>query len=53
MYVHPLVRDSMIIWDSYNFIALDSAWYATGSIFGFDQFVGGVSLDRLHVSKGK
>jgi dimethylaniline monooxygenase (N-oxide forming) len=53
MYVHPLARDSMIIWEHYNLVALKSIWVVTGSPWGADQFIGGILDSRLHVSKGK
>ncbi|KAH7155181.1 hypothetical protein B0J13DRAFT_219844 [Dactylonectria estremocensis] len=52
MYVHPLVRDSMKIWDFYHFVALPAGcWLCGGSPHGVDQFVGQVYGERFHVSR--
>ncbi|KFH48227.1 Dimethylaniline monooxygenase [N-oxide-forming]-like protein [Hapsidospora chrysogenum ATCC 11550] len=52
MYVHPMVRDSMIIWDYYHFVALTAGcWLCGGSKHGVDQWVGQVYGDRFHSSR--
>jgi dimethylaniline monooxygenase (N-oxide forming) len=51
MYVHPLVRDSMLIWNHYDMVALKSAAVATGSGYGFAQYVGGKPDEINHTSK--
>ncbi|KAL7797308.1 FAD/NAD(P)-binding domain-containing protein [Trichoderma ceciliae] len=52
MYVHPLVRDSMIIWNFYHFIALPAGcWLCGGSPYGVDQFVGQIYSERFHASR--
>jgi len=52
MYVHPMVRDSMIIWDYYHFVALTAGcWLCGGSQHGVDQWVGQVYGDRFHSSR--
>jgi dimethylaniline monooxygenase (N-oxide forming) len=54
MYVHPMVRDSMIIWDYYHFVSLPlGCWLSTGSLRGVDQWVGEVSDQRFHASRCK
>ena len=54
MYVHPMVRDSMIIWDYYHFVALTAGcWLCGGSKHGVDQWVGQVYGDRFHSSRCK
>lgn len=54
MYVHPLVRDSMIVWDYYHFVALNAGcWLCGGSPHGVDQFVGQVYSERFHASRRK
>lgn len=50
-YVHPIVRDSMVVWDNYDAVAVGSGWISTGSTLGFDQFVGGVPPEKLHASR--
>ncbi|CAM1504267.1 Fc.00g018580.m01.CDS01 [Cosmosporella sp. VM-42] len=52
MYVHPLVRDSMLIWDYYHFVALPAGcWLCGGSPYGVDQFVGQIFSERFHASR--
>ncbi|KFA75865.1 hypothetical protein S40288_01928 [Stachybotrys chartarum IBT 40288] len=52
MYVHPMVRDSMLIWNYYNFLALPAGcWICGGSPHGVDQWVGQVYGERFHVSR--
>lgn len=52
MYVHPMVRDSMIVWDYYHFVALTAGcWICGGSQYGVDQHVGQVFSERFHCSR--
>lgn len=51
MYVHPMVRDSMFIWNHYKMIAIDGSWIVSGSNKGVDQYVGHVSEHRRHPSR--
>ncbi|KAM0262438.1 hypothetical protein ACHAQJ_001691 [Trichoderma viride] len=52
MYVHPLVRDSMIIWNYYHFVALPAGcWLCGGSPYGVDQFIGQIYSQRFHASR--
>ncbi|KAL7918787.1 hypothetical protein ACQKWADRAFT_316255 [Trichoderma austrokoningii] len=52
MYVHPMVRDSMIIWNFYHFVALPAGcWLCGGSPYGIDQFVGQIYSERFHASR--
>ncbi|PON30374.1 hypothetical protein TGAM01_v200814 [Trichoderma gamsii] len=52
MYVHPMVRDSMIIWNYYHFVALPAGcWLCGGSPYGVDQFVGQIYSERFHASR--
>lgn len=54
MYVHPLVRDSLMIWNYYHFVALPAGcWLCGGSEYGVDQFVGQIYSDRFHASRSK
>ncbi|KAM0270458.1 hypothetical protein ACHAQH_009399 [Verticillium albo-atrum] len=50
-YVHPVARDSMIVWNHYDSVAVGSSWVSTGTVLGFDQFVGSVAPERLHASR--
>ncbi|KAL7910986.1 FAD/NAD(P)-binding domain-containing protein [Trichoderma velutinum] len=52
MYVHPVVRDSMIVWNFYHFVALSAGgWLCGGSTYGIDQFVGQIYSERFHASR--
>ena len=52
MYVHPVVRDSMIILNFYHWIAVPfGCWLSTGTPRGMDQWVGQVPDSRFHASK--
>ena len=52
MYVHPLIRDSMLIWDYYHFLALPGAcWLTTGSKYGVDMHAGQIFSERFHASR--
>jgi len=52
MYVHPMVRDSMIVWDYYHFVALTAGcWLCGGSQHGVDQYVGQIYSERFHCSR--
>lgn len=54
MYVHPMVRDTMIVWDYYHFVALPAGcWLCGGSPYGVDQWVGQVFSERFHSSRCK
>ena len=52
MYVHPLMRDTMFLWNYYNVVIRTALWLCTGSYHGYDQWVGGISKERYHASKG-
>jgi dimethylaniline monooxygenase (N-oxide forming) len=52
MYVHPMVRDSMLVWNHYNALSLTiGGFLCGGSSYGIDQWVGQCYSDRLHVSR--
>ncbi|KAK0384465.1 hypothetical protein NLU13_8551 [Sarocladium strictum] len=52
MYVHPMVRDSMAVWNFYHFLAIPfGCWLTTGTSRGMDQWVGQVPDSRFHASK--
>ncbi|KAH8658583.1 hypothetical protein BGZ61DRAFT_404172 [Ilyonectria robusta] len=52
MYVHPIVRDSMIVWNYYHTLALPIAtWVGSGSKYGIDMHVGQVWGERFHISR--
>lgn len=52
MYVHPMVRDSMLIWNFYHDLALPAGgWICSGTPTGIDQWVAQVFGERFHVSR--
>ncbi|KAJ3458869.1 hypothetical protein MRS44_012978 [Fusarium solani] len=52
MYVHPIVRDSMIVWNYYHTLALPlGTWLGSGSKYGIDMHVGQVWGERFHISR--
>ncbi|PHH87028.1 hypothetical protein CDD83_9409 [Cordyceps sp. RAO-2017] len=50
-YVHPLLRESMLLWDYYNWYIKALLWVSAGSTMGMDQWIGGVGHERHHPSK--
>lgn len=53
MYVHPIVRDSMIVWNFYHFVGISAGgWLCGDSIYGIDQFIGQIYSERFHASRG-
>ncbi|TVY55080.1 Dimethylaniline monooxygenase [N-oxide-forming] 2, partial [Lachnellula cervina] len=50
-YVHPVLRDSALAWGYWDKFAKWTAWVATGTQLGYDQWIGGVSPERYHASK--
>ena len=53
MYVHPMIRDGMFVWNHYQLVALDGAWVAAGTREGFDQYIGELPKEKRHTSKSK
>ncbi|KAF4469344.1 hypothetical protein FALBO_3758 [Fusarium albosuccineum] len=52
MYVHPIVRDSMIIWNYYHALGLPiGTWLGSGTKEGLDMFIGQVFGERFHISR--
>lgn len=52
-YVHPLLRDSPFPWAYYDIFAKWTVALVSGTKAGLDQWVGGISPERYHVSKSK
>ncbi|KAG8666648.1 hypothetical protein FPOAC2_11764 [Fusarium poae] len=50
-YVHPVLRNSMILWDYYNYYIKSLLWICSGTTFGMDQWIGEISKTRHHPSK--
>ncbi|OTB10268.1 hypothetical protein K445DRAFT_27780 [Daldinia sp. EC12] len=51
MYLHPLIRDTLFTWNVYDWGVKASNWLVSGTVAGIDQWVGGISKERYHVSK--
>lgn len=51
MYLHPLIRDTLWTWNVYDWGIKASNWLISGTKHGVDQWVGGISKERFHVSK--
>lgn len=47
-YVPPLIQRGPWLWAVYDAFVTNMAWGISGTRAGFDQWVGGVSLQRLH-----
>lgn len=47
-YVPALVQRGPWLWAVYNAFVMNMAWMISGTRAGFDQWVGGVSVQRLH-----
>lgn len=52
MYVHPLMRDTMFLWNYYDVVIKVALWLITGTYHGYDQWIAGISPQRYHASKG-
>ncbi|KAM0395488.1 hypothetical protein ACHAQC_005344 [Fusarium culmorum] len=50
-YVHPVLRNSMILWDYYCYYIKSLFWVSSGTTFGMDQWIGEISKSRHHPSK--
>ncbi|KAI1654984.1 FAD/NAD(P)-binding domain-containing protein [Daldinia decipiens] len=51
MYLHPLIRDTLFTWNVYDWGVKATNWLVSGTTAGIDQWVGGISKERYHVSK--
>ncbi|OTA56657.1 FAD/NAD(P)-binding domain-containing protein [Hypoxylon sp. EC38] len=51
MYLHPLIRDTLFTWNVYDWGVKATNWLVSGTAAGIDQWVGGISKERYHVSK--
>jgi len=49
-YVHPRLRDHMLLWEYYDFFIKSTLWLVGGSKYGMAQWVGGISDGRYHAS---
>jgi dimethylaniline monooxygenase (N-oxide forming) len=52
-YVHPRLRDHMILWNYYDLFIKSTLWLVSGTKYGLDEWVGGISDERYHASKSK
>ncbi len=51
-YVHPWLRDSFLPWWYYDRFSKYTTWLVSGTKAGLDQWIGEISPDRFHASKG-
>ncbi|KAI2627662.1 FAD/NAD(P)-binding domain-containing protein [Hypoxylon sp. NC1633] len=51
MCLHPLIRDTLFTWNVYDWGVKATNWLVSGTTAGIDQWVGGISKERYHVSK--
>ena len=50
-YVHPILQKSSLLWDYYDFFVKRVFQLISGTKHGCDQWVGGISDERFHVSR--
>ncbi|KAK3695718.1 hypothetical protein B0T22DRAFT_418541 [Podospora appendiculata] len=50
-YVHPRLRDHMLLWEYYDAFIKWTLWLVGGSRYGLGQFIGGIPDERYHASK--
>ncbi|GKU08193.1 unnamed protein product, partial [Fusarium langsethiae] len=50
-YVHRTLRNSMILWEYYNYYIKALLWICSGTTAGMDQWIGAISPARHHPSK--
>ncbi|KAK0102097.1 hypothetical protein ONS96_006060 [Cadophora gregata f. sp. sojae] len=49
-YVHPVLQKSMLLWSYYDLFVKRMSQLISGTVQGYDQWIGGISKDRYHVS---
>lgn len=52
-YVHPALRNHIILWDWYYWTIKIIIWLGSGASAGNDQWIGEISKERHHPSKSK
>ncbi|KAM4066310.1 DDE superfamily endonuclease [Hirsutella rhossiliensis] len=50
-YVHPILRNSMLLWEYYHYYIKTLLWLSSGTTTGMDQWVGAISPERHHPSR--
>lgn len=50
-YVHPILRNSILMWVFYNKYVRGILWLTTGTPGGYDQLVGEPDKEYDHVSR--
>jgi dimethylaniline monooxygenase (N-oxide forming) len=53
MYVHPIMKRSLIPWWYYDTFVKYSLWLVSGTKHGIDQWVGGLPDEKYHTSERK
>lgn len=52
-YVHPALRNHMILWNYYDYYIKVLLWLCSGTSAGMDQWIGEISRERHHPSKSE
>ncbi len=52
-YVPDILRNNMLLWEYYKWYVKSLLWVSSGTTNGMDQWIGGISPERHHVSKSK
>ncbi|EQL03283.1 dimethylaniline monooxygenase [Ophiocordyceps sinensis CO18] len=50
-YLHPILRNSMLLWDYYHYYVKWLLWVSGGTTMGMNQWVGAISPERHHPSR--
>lgn len=51
MYVHPIIKKSLISWRYYDAFVKYTLWLVSGTKHGIDQWVGGLPDETYHTSE--
>lgn len=52
-YLHPILRNSMLLWDYYHYYVKWLLWVSGGTTMGMNQWVGAISPERHDPSRSK
>ncbi|RMZ86944.1 hypothetical protein DV736_g5833, partial [Chaetothyriales sp. CBS 134916] len=50
-YVHPRLRDHMLLWNYYEWYVKSLLWIGSGTTHGMHQWIGGIPAKKHHVSR--
>jgi|SRR4051794_21171548 dimethylaniline monooxygenase (N-oxide forming) len=51
MYVHPIMKKSLIPWRYYDAFVKYTLWLVSGTKHGIDQWIGGLPDEKYHTSE--